>query len=277
MGGCGGGDASSAQSDGSELVDQDASPPYVGALEVNPRDGSLLLGTNSGLWRVSRDGRRIERQRARMGTNDVSAGLALRFTGPDELVGSGHPGERSDIPILGLIRSSDGGRTWKPVARQGESDFHSLAVSGDTIAAGEGSEATVYATDDGGRSFETRATPLALLDLELDPGSESHWIASAENGLFTSDDDGETWRPRDTLPNIRLVWPASGSLFRVDPDGVVRRSGDSGETWEEVGRVEGETQALAAAGPRTLYAADVEGAIRVSRDGGRTWSQFTRP
>ena len=69
-----------------------ADPPYVGALEVNPRDGSLLLATNAGLWRVSRDGQRTERIRARMGKNDVSAGLALRFTGPDELVGSGHPG-----------------------------------------------------------------------------------------------------------------------------------------------------------------------------------------
>lgn len=278
VGGCGGGDASSAQSDGSELVDQNASPPYVGALEVNPRDGSLLLGTNSGLWRVSRDGGRIERQRARMGQNDVSAGLALRFTGPDELVGSGHPGtERSDVPILGLIRSSDGGRTWTPIARQGESDFHSLAVSGGTIAAGEGSEATAFVTDDDGRTFESRATPLALVDLELDPLSPSRWIGSAENGLFTSDDSGETWRPRETLPNIRVVWPTSRWLVRVDPDGVVRSSTDAGETWTEVGRVEGETQALAAVAPKTLYAADVEGVIRVSRDGGRTWSQFTNP
>ena len=253
-------------------------PPYVGALDVNPRDGSLLLATNSALWRVSRDGRRVERQRARMGTNDVSAGLMLRFTGPDELVGSGHPGrERSDIPILGLVRSSDGGRTWKPIARQGESDFHSLAVSGDTIAAGEGTQATAYTTDDDGRSFESRATPLTLLDLELDPRSASRWVASAETGLFTSEDGGETWRPRETLPNIRLVWPASGPLFRVDPDGVVRRSRDAGATWTELGHVEGETHALAASGPKTLYAADVEGAIRVSRDGGRSWSRFTRP
>jgi photosystem II stability/assembly factor-like uncharacterized protein len=259
-------------------VDGGADPPYVGALDVNPGDGSLLLATNSALWRVSSDGRRVTRQRARMGTNDVSAGLTLRFTGPDELVGSGHPGyERSDVPILGLIRSNDGGRTWKPVARQGESDFHSLAVSGDTIAAAEGNEATAYATEDGGRSFESRATPLALLDLEVDPRSASHWIASAENGLFTSDDSGKTWRPRETLPNIRLVWPASGALFRVDPDGVVRRSADAGETWKEVGHVEGETQAVAASGPSTLYAADVDGVIRVSRDGGRTWARFTRP
>lgn len=276
--GCGGGAASSTPAGGSPLIDASADPPYVGGLDVNPRDGSLLLATNSGLWRVSPDGRRMERMRARMGANDVSAGLTLRFTGPDELVGSGHPGsDRSDIPILGLIRSGDGGRTWKPVARQGESDFHSLAVSGDTIAAAEGSEAAAFLTDDGGRTFESRATPLALVDLDVDPGSPSRWIGSAENGLFSSDDEGQTWRPRDTLPNIRVAWPASRALFRVDPDGVVRRSPDAGETWQEVGRVEGETQALAAAGPSTLYAADVEGVIRVSRDGGRNWSTFTSP
>ncbi len=250
----------------------------MGALEVNPRDGSLLLATNAGLWRVSRNGRRTQPVRARMGKNDVSAGLAMRFTGPDELVGSGHPGRaRSDIPVLGLIRSSDGGRTWTPVARQGESDFHSLSVSGGTIAAAEGAEATVFTTDDGGRSFESRATPLALVDLEIDPGSPSRWMGSTQNGLFSSDDGGASWRLRETLPNIRLVWPASRSLVRVDPDGVVRRSSDAGETWNVVGRVEGETHALAAAGPNTLYAADVDGVIRVSRDGGETWSQLTSP
>ena len=102
-------------------------------------------------------------------------------------------------------------------------------------------------------------------------------MGSAENGLYSSDDAGESWRPRETLPNIRLAWPTSRSLFRVDPDGVVRRSSDAGATWEEVGQVDGETQALTAVGPNTLYAADVEGAIRVSRDGGGTWSQFTSP
>ena len=276
--GCGGGAASSEPAGDGGLVDAGADPPYVGALEVNPRDGSLLLATNAGLWRVSKDGRRTQPVRARMGKNDVSAGLALRFTGPDELVGSGHPGRsRSDIPILGLIRSSDGGRTWTPVARQGESDFHSVSVSGDTIAAADGTEATAYATDDGGRSFESHTTPLALVDLEIDPDSPSRWVGSAQSGLFSSDDGGESWRPRETLPNIRLVWPASRSLIRVDPDGVVRRSSDAGETWDVVGRVDGETQALAAAGPNTLYAADVEGVIRVSRDGGETWSEFTSP
>jgi hypothetical protein len=277
--GCGGGAASSSSPAGETgLVDAGADPPYVGSLEVNPRDGSLLLATNAGLWRVSRDGRRTEPVRARMGKNDVSAGLALRFVGPDRLVGSGHPGRgQSDTPILGLIRSSDGGRTWKPVARQGESDFHSLAVSGDTIAAAEGAEATAFSTDNGGRSFESHATPLALLDLEIDPSEPSRWVGSAQSGLFSSDDGGESWRPRDTLPNIRLVWPASRSLVRVDPDGVVRRSADAGETWDVVGRVEGETQALAAAAPDTIYAADVEGVIRVSRDGGASWSQLTTP
>ena len=102
-----------------------------------------------------------------------------------------------------------------------------MSVSGDTIAAAEGTEATAFATDDGGRSFESHPTPLALVDLEIDPGSPSRWVGSAQSGLFSSDDGGESWRPRETLPNIRLVWPASRSLIRVDPDGVVRRSSDA--------------------------------------------------
>jgi hypothetical protein len=86
-----------------------------------------------------------------------------------------------------------------------------------------------------------------------------------------------TWRPRETLPSIRLAWPASGALYRVDPDGVVRVSPDGGGEWEIRGRVDGETQALAAANERVLYAADVNGVVRVSRDGGASWSTFAEP
>jgi BNR/Asp-box repeat len=258
------------------VVDPAAEPPFVGALEVDPADGSVLLATNRGLYRVTKG--RMKPMRARMEGSDVAKGLAFRFTGPGEAIGSGHPGrERSQWPILGLVRTSDGGRTWESVSRLGVADFHAIGLSGDTLAVSPGGESTVLVSKDGGMTFQTRTTPLALQDLELDPADPQRMVATAETGVHLSTDGGESWRPADPAGGARLVWPASDTLFRTDLDGRVSRSSDGGVTWEDVGRVDGETQALAAVDERTLYAADLDGVVRVSRDGGETWTEFAQP
>jgi BNR/Asp-box repeat len=259
------------------VVDSAADPPFVGALEVDPADGTLLLATNRGLYRVRKG--RIESVRSRMGSSDVARGLAFRFTGPGEAVGSGHPGrERSEWAVLGLVRTKDAGRTWRSVSRLGAADYHAIAVSGGTLAAALGGEATVHVSRDGGRTFQQpRTAPLALQDLELDPADPRRWVGTAETGVHLTTDGGQTWRPADPAGGARIAWPASDALFRTDLDGRVSRSSDGGLTWEDVGRVDGETHALAAVDERTLYAADVEGVVRVSRDGGETWTEFARP
>jgi photosystem II stability/assembly factor-like uncharacterized protein len=258
------------------VVDSAAAPPFVGALEVDPADGALLLATNRGLYRV-REGK-IRPVRSRLGESDVAKGLAFRFTGPGEAVGSGHPGRgRSDWAVLGLVRTTDGARTWNSVSRLGAADYHAIAVSGDTLAAAPGGEATVLVSGDGGRTFQTRTAPLALQDLEMNPSDPEHWVGTAETGVHLTTDSGESWRPADPAGGARIAWPASDALFRTDLDGRVSRSSDGGVTWEDVGRVDGETQALAAVDERTLYAADLEGVVRVSRDGGETWEEFARP
>src|SRR2546425_8436255 len=53
----------------------------------------------------------------------------------DALYSSGHPAPGSGLTgPLGLIKSSDGGRTWQKLGLEGESDFHTLATSHATNA-----------------------------------------------------------------------------------------------------------------------------------------------
>ena len=68
----------------------------MNALDANPRDGSLLMNTNVGLFRIALDGRAAWRVEARVDAapSPVAigrAGLAFTFTGPDCLLGSGTP------------------------------------------------------------------------------------------------------------------------------------------------------------------------------------------
>jgi BNR/Asp-box repeat len=258
------------------VVDSTADPPFIGALELDPADGTLLMATNRGLYRVRKG--RIDPMRSRLGKSDVSRGLAFRFTGPGEALGSGHPGrERAQWAVLGLVRTDDGGRNWRSVSRLGAADYHAIAVSSGTLAAAPGAEATVHVSGDRGRTFRPRTAPLALQDLEIDPADPERWVGTAETGVHLTTDGGSTWRPADPAGGARIAWPASDALFRTDLDGRVSRSSDGGVTWEDVGRVDGETQALAAVDEQTLYAADLEGVVRISRDGGETWEEFARP
>ena len=90
----------------------------------------------------------------------------------------------------------------------GKADFHAIELSGDTIAAALFGQAQVLVSGDDGKSWETRAAPMPLIGLEVDPGDAARWIASTERGTFGSDDGGETWRQLDAIPNVRFSWPA---------------------------------------------------------------------
>jgi hypothetical protein len=51
--------------------------------------------------------------------------MGFTIVGPDSFLSSGHPDGRDRLPsFLGLIRSDDGGRSWRPVSLLGERDFH---------------------------------------------------------------------------------------------------------------------------------------------------------
>ena len=274
LAGCGGGD--SAAKDVSGRVDPDGDPPYIGSLSADPGDGTLYLATNRGLFAIpegAREARRVTGSlRTEQGSGRVSAALVVRPTGPGRLLASGHPTGGGDLPeALGLISSDDGGRTWSSLSELGTADFHAIELSRDRLVASMYGTAQVYVSGDGGRTFQTRTAPLALVDLEVDPGDPDRWVASAANGLYTSADEGRTWRQRDPTPNSRFAWAAPDELYRIDPGGPVQRSADGGTRWEEVGTTGGEPQALAVA-DGVLYAALLDGSIHESRDGGRSWS-----
>jgi hypothetical protein len=251
--------------------------PVIGSLDVNPADGSLWLATNTGLFRLPEDAKRPQRVTGRLhtdlGEGEISAQLAIRFRGPDELVGSGHPPAGSALPsALGLIESRDAGRTWTGVSDVGYADFHAIQLSRGTLVAGLYGQAAVNVSRDGGKTFESRALPKPLVDVEVDPDDPSRWIGSTTDGLIASSDEGHTWRPRESTPNVRFAWPEGDALYRIGPGGQVKLSADAGQRWQQRGSTCGEPQALFAQSADRLYAAFADGTIKQSVDGGRTWS-----
>ena len=283
--GCGSDDGGSGDAEAAlavPWVDPDGDAPYIGSLSVNPGDGSLVMGTNTGLFEIPKAGGKPSKVTGTLktpnGEGSVSEALVAKFTGPDELIASGHPsGDSSLPPALGLIRSGDAGKTWESVSELGTSDFHALSRSGDILVAPLYGQAQILLSRDEGKTFEPRVAPMALVDLAADPGDSKRWAATSESGIFVSTDEGKTWRQRDPTPNVRLAWHDSGELFRIDPGGPVKVSSDGGETWEDRGSTGGEPQALTVDADAALYAATLDGKVQKSEDGGKSWTALVTP
>ena len=240
---------------------------HIHGLGINPADRSLMVATHYGLFRA----RPGERQARRVGDGYQDT-MGFTVVGPDRFLGSGHPDVQSrDLPpLLGLIRSTDAGRSWSPVSMLGKADFPVLRAAGRRVYGFDASNARLLVSDDGGRRWAERPPPEPLVDLAIDPRDPDRVVASGQRGLFASPSAGRGWRPLTDQRAGLLAWTDEG-LVLVDGAGRVHRSGDGGASWKAVGELGGQPAALAAHG-NELYAGLHTNAVKVSRDAGATWT-----
>jgi hypothetical protein len=270
--------ACGGDSDGSEEagpIIEDPGPVHVHGLGINPTDGALFVATHTGLFRAARGERRARRVADRY--QDT---MGFTVTGRNRFLGSGHPDGREDLPpFLGLIRSTDAGRTWQPISLMGKRDFHVLEAAGSRVY-GFGSDfdsgqASLLVSDDGGGSWDERMPPEPLFSLAIDPDDPNHIVASGERGLYASTDAGQGWRPLGDDAGL-VAWSEASTLFLVRLDGGVAQSNDGGLTWEDAGQIGGQPAAFENVG-KELYVALHDGPIKRSDDGGQRWVVRARP
>lgn len=258
---CGGGD------DPAGAASDDPGPEHVHALGVDPADGSLYVATHTGLFRMPAGAESA----TRVGGNRQDT-MGFVVTGPGRFLGSGHPDPRDDLPpLLGLIRSSDAGRSWQSVSLLGEADFHSLRADGSQVVGYDAGRGRVMVSADAGRTWRSSMPPGDLADLVVDPADPTRFVAASVDGLITSPDSGRSWSPLEGAP-IALAWPAPRALYAFAADGTVRVSPDGGGTWARRARLPGEPAAVTAVGADRLVVVLHDGTFAGSADGGRSWS-----
>jgi len=283
IGAAGCGDSSSGDAGRSDrLVDFSKRPPFVNSLERDEESGEFLLTTNRGFFRVNPEDDSVSRVRGRIEaggkTATVGTFLELNLDPDGQLVGSGHPDQRTLPQYLGYLRSDDGGRNWRVVSRLGDADLHKIVFKHDRLYAWDAVLSALIVSEDGGRSFVEHFTPRGLIiDFEVDPEDPEYVLAATDEILFRSEDEGESWRPLVQSEGSRLAWPEPDRLYLAAKDGTVSRSEDGGDTFDEVGRVDGEPYVLDAVTGTELYMALSDGTILRSEDGGANWEEEFRP
>ena len=273
LGGCAeGGDAAKPAADAP--VVEDPGPVHVHGLGVNPADGVLFIATHTGLFRGA-----AGRGRARRVAGRYQDTMGFTVTGPDRFLGSGHPDGREGLPpFLGLISSTDAGRSWRPRSLQGQADFHVLEAAGSRVY-GFGSDwktrrQQLLMSRDRGRAWTERRAPEPLSDLAIDPSDPRRAIAAGARALHVSEDDGRRWRRVPGRPGL-LAWPSRNRLYSVSRGGRVQTRTGEGR-WRPAGEVGGGPAAFTADEDR-LYVALHDGTIKRSEDGGATWTVYSTP
>lgn len=255
----------------------DPGPIHVHGLGIDPADGSLFIATHTGLFRVGNDSRKAVRVAERY--QDT---MGFSIVGPNRFLGSGHPDAReSGLPSrLGLIESTDAGKTWTPISLLGEADFHVLRSAGRHVYGYDASNDRLLGSTDEGQSWEELELPGPIVDLAPDPSDPQRLVATAvgglDQGMYASRNGGKRWSRLNYAIGL-IAWPAPERLYLVDGEGKVLRSGDAGRTLAPRGQIGGQPAALLAVGKDELYAALHDGTIKRSTDGGSTWSIRSSP
>lgn len=265
--------AGCAGSSGGDAASDDPGPVHVHGVAPDPVDpDAVVVATHTGLFRVV-DG---DAERVGDGYHDL-----MGFTVGDDgtFYASGHPDLQSDHlrtdegdPHLGLIRSTDGGRSWESVSLLGEVDFHALTIAGSTIVGGDATTGRFLASDDDGDTWDERGS-VDLISVAADRDDPERLVGSTPDGLVHSDDGGRQWQPlTDTLPGFLAADDDGFVVARAD--GTVADSPDL-TAWTDRGRLPGTPAALDASEGRLLAAIDGHG-IFASTDRGETWTVVYR-
>ena len=242
---------------------------HVHGLGINPADDSLVVATHYGSFRISASGDDAER----IGDSFQDT-MGFTVAGPDRFLGSGHPdvaGMQGGQPgRLGLIESTDAGKTWTILSLGDDADFHALAFAhGQVYGWDAGSGRFMVSAD---RSeWETRST-LGLFGFAVDPADAGHIVAATAEGLAESRDGGRTWTPADGPALVTLSWHAAAGLWGAEPGGAVWRRDEAG--WERAGTLPGEPQAFLATADSLVAAVhDADGVTGIYRstDDASTW------
>jgi hypothetical protein len=275
---------------------------HVRALAVHPHDPRVLyLGSADGLFRSGDGADHWTRVESPLSGLEIWSILLMPHDPNVILVGA--------CPSR-LFRSADGGRTWtEPAVSMLQECPRIMRTRVTTLTADPTAPPTVWAgveidglfrSQDGGLTWQRVGRGLSSQDIHAlvilgGDGRPHRLLASTNNDLNLSTDDGETWQPLGLgqalpYPYFRGMTRVLGQPYVVllgngdrppGEIGTVARSTDGGGHWEPA-RLPGPANstlwnfAVHPADVKLVYASSVSGEVYRSLDSGASWEKLAR-
>lgn len=254
---------------------------HIHGLGIDPADRNVLYIATHGDFYQSVNGGppvKVDEKRA----DYMAFNSPMSTDAP--LYASGHPATGGNT---GLIKSTDGGKTWERVATILEPpvDFHAMSISQsdpNTIIGYDSAGRGLFKTTDAGKMWAELPIPDYITTLAIEPTNSNTifaGFAGSQKGIARSDDGGVSWTVLDQYKGLTvfaLVFDEKGVLYASTTENGFSRSPDQGKTWENISTPKLTVMTMTAdAQNNILYIAGYvpEGYQEVykSSNGGSTW------
>jgi photosystem II stability/assembly factor-like uncharacterized protein len=234
----------------------------------------LFIATHHGLYRAGADG-----TATLVSVVQDFMGFSPSPVDPRTMFASGHPAEGGN---LGLIVSTDAGRTWvqRSLGLNGPADFHMLAVSRADPDVIYGVFGGLQRSGDAGITWAVAGqVPPQTVDMAASAIDPDRVYAAGVGGLFVSDDAGATWTPLYVGAPVSLVeLGPGGELYAFALGRGLLVAASEQEPLQTIATDLGGLYLTHLAPdpirPTRMFAADQLNQVQISEDGGQSWRRF---
>jgi photosystem II stability/assembly factor-like uncharacterized protein len=275
-------------------------------IAVSPTDENIAYAgsANGGIWKT------LNKGRTWMPLTDNAMSLAVGAIAVDPqdpqilFAGTGEYAEGvGSYYGAGLMRSMDGGKTWKNIGLMNVGAFTQIIVHPKNplrlYASGGKSGGGIFRSDDRGNTWRKLANGLPSsgasdLALSVNGTNDVLWAGMPGVGIFLSMDGGDSWTLKQNWLEMRRIhldvsptdWKKVVTIVSKN-DGSIQaaeKSLDGGETWEDIYAIDGDIFGSNLQGWYDIYIKMnpsnpdniIMGGISIwsSEDGGQNWSDI---
>jgi photosystem II stability/assembly factor-like uncharacterized protein len=189
-----------------------------------------------------------------------------------QLLASGHPAVGSKMPNpIGVMKSLDGGLTWKAISLVGEVDFHFLEGAGSDLYGADSQSGKLMASADSGKTWKTLGTN-TYTDIAVSPEMPAMAIALKDSDLLLTDNAFKsTSKIKNNLKITQIEWRKSG-LYALSGTSLYK-STNSGKTWTKQSTFKGAPGILSASDQMMLVTVGSD--IYTSKNEGKKFKIFS--
>jgi hypothetical protein len=188
------------------------------------------------------------------------------------LVASGHPVEGSKMPNpIGLVKSIDGGLSWKAISLVGKVDFHFLEGAGSDLYGVDSQTGKLMYSADSGVNWKTLGAN-TFTDIAVSPEVPGMAMALRDSQLLITEDAFKSTKEIKKTPKFaQIEWRKSG-LYAFSGSSLYK-STNSGKTWTKQSTFKGAPGILSASDQLMLVTVGSD--IYTSKNEGKNFTKIS--